>query len=106
MNVLRQEQIDDINDICLELRDIGYICNFRTDGHGVPGLKLDPPQMFLYKGNTDSNFFYDYTEIEDTYERIKDYMGPYGFDIEFRNFGIDSPNAWCEFWFTSKQFFS
>lgn len=58
----------DLKDICLELRDIGFntYIYYHNNQHIL--------QITYKKPNTEGDFRFEYKEVEEVVERIKDYM--------------------------------
>lgn len=94
---LSKQQIDDINDICLEIKDIGYQAYlFTTNEYPLLGflegthqnlLKIykgtpveDVNSIIGYKEVTARDWTY-YDEIQEVIERIQDYLTPQGFSV-------------------------
>ena len=72
-----EDIIDELNDILLELSDLGYFVDLREiKGTGV----LNPDKIKVFIGGiADSNFAYD--DVKEVFERMTDYMESEGFTI-------------------------
>ncbi len=72
-----EDIIAELNDILLELSDLGYFVDLREiKGTGV----LNPDKIRVFIGGIgDSNFTYD--DVKEVFERMTDYMESEGFTI-------------------------
>ena len=95
MKELTKEQRADIKDICLELSDIGYRPGFglrrvRHEDGSFP-FETDPNIFYIFKGdllpyrNNKLPATYDWYEIEDVVERLKDYAKLCEFTTEVKD---------------------
>jgi len=83
---------EDIKDICLELTDIGYSISIRKNANSPIGTSSWHPSnsRFFWKDesytfsitknnedhfSTDPELYFDYKDVKETIERLKDYLG-------------------------------
>lgn len=78
-SILTQDQLSDLNDICLELKDIGYRVFILQRDRGLYVVKIYKTQRIVKRlGNI---YYYNWDEIKDTVERIMDYVELQGFSF-------------------------
>lgn len=84
--VLPQDIIQDIKDICLELKDMGFAVFTNQLGHNnLAGEDGFYPNLTIFRNE---NFIF--SEIEEVVNRIKDYMDRLGYKVELKKTWADN----------------
>lgn len=77
------EIIQDIDDICLELKDKGFeIMKHSNGSKGFLQEKWVEYDLSIFKYKEDEFEPFEYEEVEEVVERLKDYMSQNGFQTD------------------------
>jgi len=67
--------VEDIKDICLELEDIGLDVEIESSGRFNGLISISKNQIGDASQDDSLSEFFDYSEVREVIERLKDYLG-------------------------------